>query len=104
MSGVPSRKQLATRLRKYTPRNMDRAIGYNRRTDENSVNAVSWVSYMAMGSTRQLDALANALEAQPSWPADLASSLSYDLFAERPQFENWMTVDAIRRLAKQSAG
>ena len=41
---------------------MDRAIQYNRRTDESSVNAVSWVSYLSMGSTRQLEALANALE------------------------------------------
>jgi len=86
MPGVPSRKQLATRLRKYTPRSLDRAIEYNRRTDENSVNAVSWVSYMAMGSTRHLEALANALEAQPSWPSDLASSQSYVLFAERLSF------------------
>jgi len=65
---------------------MDRAIEYNRRTDESSVNAVSWVSYLSMGSTRQLEALANALEAQPSWPTDLASSLSYGLFAERLSF------------------
>jgi hypothetical protein len=62
---------------------MDMAIAYNNRTGENRVNAVSWVSYMSMGSRRQLDALANALEVQPSWPIDLANSLSYALFAER---------------------
>lgn len=83
MPGVPTRKQIAKRLRKYTPRTMNSAIAYNNRTDENSCNAVSWVSYLSMGGTRQLEALANALEARSSWPTDLAGSLSYILFAER---------------------
>jgi len=83
MANAPSRKQIVSQLRKYTPRTMDRAAAYNTRTDENSVNAVSWVSFYSVGATRQLDAIANALEVSPSWTADLASSLNYLLFADR---------------------
>ena len=86
MPGVPSRKQLASRLRRYTPRTIDRAIAYNNRADDNPVNTISWVSFLSNGGTRQLEALANALESKPSWPSDLAGSLSYDLFAERLSF------------------
>jgi len=39
-----------------------------------------------MGATRQLEAVANALEAQPTWPSDLAGSLSYSLLAARLAF------------------
>jgi hypothetical protein len=86
MAGVPTRKQIVARLRKFTPRTMNSAIAYNSRADENSVNAVSWWSYRGVGGTRALDALANALESQPSWPSDLAGSLSYDLLATRLAF------------------
>lgn len=87
MPGVPSRKQIVRELRKYTPRTMDRTIAYiNRTEDENSVNSVSWVSFSGVGGVRRLEALANALEAKPSWPSGLAGALSYDLLAARLAF------------------
>jgi hypothetical protein len=86
MTSAPSRKHIVSQLRKYTPRTMDRAAAYNRRTDENSVNAVSWVSYMSVGGTRQLDALADALEAKARWADGLAGALAYEMFADKLSF------------------
>ena len=86
MPGPPSRKQLVPKLRKYTPRTMDRTVAYNSRCDDNPVNAISWVSFLSVGSTRQLDAIANALEAKPNWETDIGNSLSYLMFADRLSF------------------
>ena len=86
MASAPSRKQIVSQLRKYTPRTMDRAVAYNSRTDENPVNAVSWVSYSSVGGTRQLDALADALEAKAGWTDALANALAYEMFADKLLF------------------
>jgi hypothetical protein len=86
MPGPLSRKQLIPKLRKYTQRTMDRTVAYNSRCDDNPVNAISWVSFLSVGSTRQLDAIANALEAKPNWETDIGNSLSYLMFADRLSF------------------
>jgi len=52
MPAVPSRKQIVSRLRKFTPRTMERANAYDNRADGNPVNAVSRVSYLSVGGTR----------------------------------------------------
>ena len=65
---------------------MDRTVAYNSRCDDNPVNAISWVSFLSVGSTRQLDAIANALEAKPNWETDIGNSLSYLMFADRLSF------------------
>jgi hypothetical protein len=83
---VPTRTQLIPRLRKYTPRTMNGALEYNARTDDNAVLAVETVCYTSVGSTRMLDAIANALEGQPSWLQDLGGSLSYLMFAHRMSY------------------
>jgi hypothetical protein len=81
---APARKQLVARLRKYTPRTMDTVVAYIGRADgRNKVNAVENGGFLSVGGTRELDALANALEVRPSWTNDLASALSYLMFADR---------------------
>ena len=86
MSKALSRKQLISQLRKYTPRTMDRAIAYNARADDNPVNAVSFVSYWSVGSTRELDAIASALEGRSTWVNELAAAVQYQLFADKLSF------------------
>jgi len=86
MVSAPSRKQIVSQLRKYTPRTMDRAVAYNRRTDDNSVNAVSWISYSSVGAARQLDALADALEAKGGWADALGGAVAYEMFADQLSF------------------
>lgn len=79
-----SRKSVIKDLRAYTPSTMTRAIAYNARTDEKNKNNVpESSSYRLKGGLRQMDAIAAALELDPSWKQSLAESISYLMLSDR---------------------
>jgi hypothetical protein len=79
-----SRRSVIKDLRAYTPCTMTRAIAYNARTDEKNKNNVpESSSYRLRGGVRQMDAIAAALELDPSWKETLAESISYLMLSDR---------------------
>jgi len=75
--------QIIAGLRKFTPATMEDVEAYIGRRDRSRINAVETVSFTSAGLTRQLSAIAKALERNDAWTADLAQSLSYLIFASR---------------------